>query len=285
MTRSTAPLNRFLVGSDYSVYYREVSHFDLSSAPGSDYTIIAPLTGKLRYFEDNGHVDWGPSRILIIGPNAAFTFSGQQASFLQLTVSSAALMRHAISMHLVPPKSTVEFPREPLKSDQPISRLLQTLRAELQTNKPGREIVIRALVEQLLVQILRQYSIARYSEQLEISRVGLIDRRVRRSIELMHNQLDQELSLKDLAAASYLSPFHFARLFKKITGVTPHSYLAAIRTQKAQLLLGDQSLSINTVATRVGYLSSSHFTKAFRSATGTTPREFRKALIGTESEA
>jgi AraC family transcriptional regulator len=68
-------------------------------------------------------------------------------------------------------------------------------------------------------------------------------------------------------------------LFKKITGVTPHNYLAAIRTRKAQLLLSEPDLSINAIAARVGYLSSSHFTKAFRAATGTTPREFRKALI------
>jgi AraC family transcriptional regulator len=95
----------------------------------------------------------------------------------------------------------------------------------------------------------------------------------------MHTQLDQDLSLRDLAAASYLSPFHFARLFKKITGATPHNYLAAIRTNRAQLLLSETDLSITEIATRVGYLSGSHFTKAFRLSTGTTPREFRKALI------
>jgi AraC family transcriptional regulator len=98
----------------------------------------------------------------------------------------------------------------------------------------------------------------------------------------MHAQLDQDLSLKTLAAASYLSPFHFARLFKKVTGATPHTYLAAIRVNKAQLLLADTQLSITQVGAKVGYLSSSHFTKAFRNATGTTPREFRKALVGTK---
>ena len=107
----------------------------------------------------------------------------------------------------------------------------------------------------------------------------MVDRRIRRSIELMHSQMDQELSLRDLAAASYLSPFHFARLFKKITGVTPHSYLAAVRATRAQLLLSESDLSISAVGTRVGYLSASHFTKAFRLATGTTPREFKKSLL------
>jgi len=96
---------------------------------------------------------------------------------------------------------------------------------------------------------------------------------------LMYTQLDQDLSLKDVAAASYLSPFHFARLFKKITGSTPHNYLAGIRSTRAQRLLAESDLSITEIAARVGYLSAGHFTKAFRQATGTTPREFRKALI------
>jgi AraC family transcriptional regulator len=205
--------------------------------------------------------------------------SGNNVEVLQLTVSSALLVQLAISMSLIPPKSTIAFPPDALATDESLNRLLLSLQKELLADQPGREIVMRALVEQMLVQILRQHSIVRRSDELEISRVGLIDRRIRKSIELMHSQLDQNLSLKDLAAASYLSTFHFARLFKKITGVTPHNYLAAIRTQKAQLLLADHSLSINSIAAQVGYLSSSHFTKAFRTATGTTPREFRKALI------
>jgi AraC family transcriptional regulator len=150
---------------------------------------------------------------------------------------------------------------------------------ELTDEKPGKEIVMHALVEQLLVHVLRKYAQPRRSEELELSRAGLVDRRIRRSVELMHTQLDQDLTLRALAAASYLSPFHFARLFKKLTGSTPHNYLAGVRAARAQLLLAETELSVTEVGARVGYLSASHFTKAFRLATGTTPREFRKALI------
>ena len=144
---------------------------------------------------------------------------------------------------------------------------------------------MHALVEQLVVHVLRNYSQPRRTEHLELSRAGLVDRRIRRSVELMHTQLDQDLTLKALAAASYLSPFHFARLFKKLTGATPHNYLAGIRAARAQLLLAETELSITEVGARVGYLSASHFTKAFRLATGTTPREFRKALISSNNSA
>jgi len=278
MTRSPA-LNRFLVCSEYSVYYRKAKHFEWESTPGSDYLLVTPLSGHLEYStnSERGYLD--SSRVVIVNPYTPLSVSGNVVDVLQLTISSSLLIQLAISMNSIPPKSTIAFPPEPLTNDDSLNRLLLSLQKELLADEPGREIVMRALVEQMLVQVLRQHSVARRSDELEISRVGLIDRRIRKSIELMHSQLEQNLSLKDLAAASYLSPFHFARLFKKITGVTPHNYLAAIRTQKAQLLLSDHSLSVNAIAAKVGYLSSSHFTKAFRSATGTTPREFRKALI------
>jgi AraC family transcriptional regulator len=279
MTRSAPLLNRFLVSSEYSVYYRKSKQLKWETPPTSDYTLVALLAGQLDCGDGDVSRQLRPAQIIIIDPDTRLRVSGNGVELLVLTVSSAVLIQHAVSMRLIPPKSTVVFPGEPIANDIELNRLVRTLQSELLTTKPGREIVMRALIEQLLVQLLRQHSIARRSDELELSRVGLIDRRIRRSVELMHSQLDQDLSLRDLAAASYLSPFHFARLFKKITGVTPHNYLAAIRTRKAQLLLAEADLSINAIAARVGYLSSSHFTKAFRAATGTTPREFRKALI------
>lgn len=279
MTRTAALLNRFLISSEYSVYYRKLKQLKWEAPPTSDYTLLATRSGQLDYAVGDVRGQLSSSDVLIVEPNSPLKLSGNDQELLQLSVSSAVLIQHAISMNLVLAKSTVSFPTEPLRDDSDLNRMLKSLREELLAEKPGREIVMRAIVEQVLVQILRQHSVARRSDELEISRVGLIDRRIRRSIELMHSQLDQDLSLKDLAAASYLSPFHFARLFKKITGVTPHNYLAAIRTQKAQLLLAENELSINAIAARVGYLSSSHFTKAFRAATGTSPTEFRKALI------
>ena len=94
----------------------------------------------------------------------------------------------------------------------------------------------------------------------------------------MHAQLERELPLEELAAAAYLSPFHFSRLFKKVTGASPHAYLAALRIERAQRLLATTDLSITEISTRVGYASSSHFGKAFRQANGLTPRAFREAL-------
>jgi len=163
--------------------------------------------------------------------------------------------------------------------DSTMTRLAEDLGRELVEADRGHEAVIAALVEQIAIHLLRRYSTFRRSDSLELSRVGLIDRRIRRAVELMVAQLDQELSLKDLAAASYLSPFHFARLFKKLTGTTPHAYLAALRTATAQKLLAETDLSVTEISVRVGYSSPSHFSRGFRQATGLTPRAFRTSLI------
>jgi AraC family transcriptional regulator len=168
-------------------------------------------------------------------------------------------------------------------SDSGLSRLAEDLAREMCEAEIGHEAVITALVEQVVIHLLRHYSIRRRADTLELSRVGLVDRRIRRAIELMVAQLDQELSLKDMAAACYLSPFHFARLFKKLTGITPHAYLAALRTSEAQKLLAETELSVSQISIRVGYSSPSHFSKGFRQATGLTPRAFRQSLVSRKS--
>ena len=289
MTRSPSPLNRFYVSPDFSVYYRRAKHLHWQNQASAGYSLLTVLEGKVEYAIDGKQHELARSQSVVLEPNATInatiTAAGNQSELLFLTLSASLVLQCAASMHLIPPNSTVTFTRSYLPEDEKLNGLFIEFGVELADDKPGKEIVMRALVEQVLVHVLRNYSQPRLFDQLELSRVGLVDRRIRRSVELMHTQLDQDLTLKALAAASYLSPFHFARLFKKLTGSTPHNYLAGIRATRAQSLLADTELSVTEVGAQVGYLSASHFTKAFRLATGTTPREFRKGLISRNKAA
>jgi AraC family transcriptional regulator len=284
MTRSLAQLNRFFVSTDFSVHYRKAKQLLWQNQSSSGYGLLTTLNGQFEYVLDDNQAKLGTSESVVFEPNTNVTAKGQQVELLSLTFSASLVIQHAAAMRLIPPKSIVTFTRDHIHGDQKLDALLAEFVSELAGEKPGKEIVMRALVEQALVHILRNYSTPRLSEELELSRVGLVDRRIRRSVELMHTQLDQDLTLRALAAASYLLPFHFARLFKKLTGASPHNYLAGIRAARAQLLLADTDLSVTEIGARVGYLSGSHFTKAFRLATGTTPREFRKGLITNEKD-
>ena len=284
MTRPLAQLNRFFVSTDYSVHYRKAKQLIWQNQASPGYALLTTLDGELNYAVDDTHTGLERSKSVVVEPNTSLIAKGQQVELLFLTFSASLVIQHAADMHLIPPKSIVSFKREPIDSDRKLDALLAEFVLELADQKPGKEIVIRALVEQTLVHLLRNYSTPRLSEELELSRAGLVDRRIRRSVELMHTQLDQDLTLKELAAASYLSPFHFARVFKKLTGASPHNYLAGLRAARAQLLLAETDLSVTEIGARVGYLSGSHFTKAFRLATGATPREFRNGLVANHRQ-
>ncbi|MBA2525170.1 MAG: helix-turn-helix transcriptional regulator [Pyrinomonadaceae bacterium] len=279
MSPSPPPVNRFLISPQYSLYYRRVKKLDRAHEANSDYAVILVLDGRLK-FRAEEKIGWMlPDQALLLSPSIGATLTGQSVELLQLTIAPALVVEHAVRMHLIGPGTAVAFRSGLVEHDERLAQLARSLTIELRDEKPGREIVLGALVDQIVVHLLRHYSNIRRSEELELSRVGLIDRRIRRSVELMHAQLEQDLSLKEIAAASYLSPFHFVRVFKKLTGTTPHAYLANIRTTRAQLLLAEPNLSVTEISSRVGYSSPSHFTKAFRQATGLTPRAFRKALI------
>jgi len=279
MTRPLAQVNRFFVSPEFSIYYRRAKQLAWQNQATSGYSLLTSLGGRLDYTVDSKRATLAAGESVVFEPNVSVTIRGQQVEFLFLTFSASLVMQDAAAMKLIPPKSIVSFTRDHVSRDQRLQGVLSEFVSELATDKPGKEIVMRALTEQALVHVLRNYSTPRLSEELELSRVGLVDRRIRRSVELMHTQIDQDLPLKELAAASYLSPFHFARLFKKLTGASPHNYLAGIRANRAQLLLAETDLSVSAIGARVGYLSGSHFTKAFRTATGATPREFRKGLV------
>jgi AraC-like DNA-binding protein len=101
--------------------------------------------------------------------------------------------------------------------------------------------------------------------------------RVERARSLIENSLGEPLRIRDLAAAAYMSPFHFSRLFKLVTGESPHAYLIGRRIERAKELLAAQKLPLLQVAFAVGFQTQGHFTEVFRRRTGTTPRRYRLA--------
>jgi AraC-like DNA-binding protein len=108
-------------------------------------------------------------------------------------------------------------------------------------------------------------------------------RAVECAIATMHSHLREGLSLEDLAAAAYLSPFHFNRVFRHLIGVPPGEFLTALRFQRARQLLVMTSLSITDVCFEVGYTSTGSFTSRFTQMVGLTPRLFRRRAYEFEA--
>ena len=280
MNRSRVQSDRILIRPQYALHYRRVTRTSWTSEARPDYVAFFQLEGKLLARVGEASIEINAHGALLLDPGMAAQATGRDAEYLTITISPSFMLDCAARTRLVGAGASISFRTILVEHDERLKRLARDLADELLEEEAGREMVIAALMEQLVVHLLRHHSNQRRSEELELSRVGLVDRRIRRAIELMHAHLNRELPLEEIAAAAYLSPFHFARLFKKLTGASPHAYLATLRSTHAQNLLAETDLSISEVSARVGYSSSSHFTKAFRQSTGLTPRAFRKASVG-----
>ncbi|HEX8175487.1 MAG TPA: AraC family transcriptional regulator [Pyrinomonadaceae bacterium] len=273
-------MDRVFLRSQFAVYYRRARRLRLTSEARSDYAVIFPLEGRLMGSVAGQETEAGRASALLINPGVTFSAaSREEAAVLMLTLTPAFVLDLAVRLRLTLSGATVVFSAERIEGDERLAQLARDLTGELMEEEAGQDVVITAQVEQALVHLLRHHANVRRSDELELSRVGLVDRRIRRAVEMMHAHMDRDLSVEELASAAYLSPFHFARLFKKLTGASPHAYLASLRVQQAQQLLAETDLSISELSARVGYSSPSHFSKAFRQATGLTPRAFRASLV------
>ena len=105
---------------------------------------------------------------------------------------------------------------------------------------------------------------------------GPYDPRIARAITCIQQRYADPLSLEQLAAVACISKFHFARLFRLETGMSPHAYLLRERLKAARTLLATSDTSIARIAVCTGFVRTSNFAVAFRGATGMTASEYRQ---------
>lgn len=94
--------------------------------------------------------------------------------------------------------------------------------------------------------------------------------------EYMTADLEQKLSLENIADSVGLSRYHFLRVFKRATGISPHTFRTLKRIDLAKKLLL-QGISPVQVALETGFTDQSHFTRTFRQMTGATPGQYLSA--------
>jgi AraC family transcriptional regulator len=112
---------------------------------------------------------------------------------------------------------------------------------------------------------------------------------LRRVTQYIQENLRRDLRLVELSALVHMSPYHFARLFKRSTGVPPHRFLVRRRIDEARALLAARTVPVAEVAQLVGFRTPSHFTTTFRRVTGITPTAYRSGAgaggVGSDSVA
>lgn len=100
-------------------------------------------------------------------------------------------------------------------------------------------------------------------------------RSVDRAIRFANDNTAALVTVDELSSAAGMSPFHFSRKFKAITGVSPHQYLIQKRIDQSKKLLAATGRPIAHIAIECGFSSQAHFSVAFKARVGSSPRVYR----------
>ncbi len=149
---------------------------------------------------------------------------------------------------------------------------------ELESAELAGTLYVESLARVMALHLLRHHSSLdrRSMRRLASEEVGRLSASsLRKATDYIGDNLSDELSLTRIAAAADLSPYYFARAFKRSTGLSPHQYVLRRRISHAKDLLIGTDLPVGEIAMRVGFATPSHFAQQFRRIVGMSPSDLR----------
>ncbi|MCU9809541.1 AraC family transcriptional regulator [Paraclostridium sp. AKS46] len=98
---------------------------------------------------------------------------------------------------------------------------------------------------------------------------------IKKSIDYIHKNYKQHISLQDISNYVFLSHEYFSRLFKEEVGENFSSYLTNYRMKKAESLIKNTDMKISQIAIEVGYTNASYFSRSYKKFKGISPEDDR----------
>jgi len=148
------------------------------------------------------------------------------------------------------------------------------LQAEMGSGCPGGPLLTETLASAFAVCLLRCSGARPFPPEEHGNGLGRSD--LARVLTHISDHLAEDLSLRELAACTHLSLYHFARLFKLSTGLPPHEYVLRQRVERAKALLTAGGLTVGEVAQAVGFFDHSSLCRHFKRLTGFAPTQFQR---------
>ena len=159
------------------------------------------------------------------------------------------------------------------KPDPLIYQIGLALKTALEAEAVTR-LYAETLASTLAVHLLQYYSARKIT--LGSYSGGLSKPMLKQITHYIHAHLEQNLGLTELATLAQMSCHHFARLFKRSTGVSPHQYVIQCRIERAKQLILQEDLTIAEIAHQLGFANQSHLSRHFKRLVGVSPKQLLK---------
>jgi AraC family transcriptional activator of pobA len=172
----------------------------------------------------------------------------------------------------------LHFPVMPAEQDKACESyypLLDEAIAELDAKPPAYQLVVKSKLHAFFTLLSRTFM----QQQLagKSAEPYFVNRdRFKLLIQRIESDFAEKLSITQAAKQVSLNPYHFCKLFKKLTGRTFVEYVNVSRMNEAERLLRESSETITEIAAMVGCENPNYFTKLYKQYKGMTPSQTRK---------
>jgi AraC family transcriptional regulator len=195
---------------------------------------------------------------------------------MQLGISDAALMACSDGAY-----GEVELRASRKFADPRLSAMVTAVHAEMAAGFPSGRLFLDSIEQAMAVTLVNGHAVRH--RPVQIHRGGLGSARLRRIRELVHAKMESDLSLDEMAQSVGLSTAHFARMFRKSTGETPHQFVLRQRLERAKAMLRTPDARILDVALACGFKTQQHFAQVFREVCGVSPTAYRQDFLSSEA--
>jgi len=220
--------------------------------------------------------DYGAGDLALCDRHVGEWVGLMNVSHLQLGVSDAALMACSDGAY-----GEVELRASRKFADLRLSAMVAAVHAEMVAGFPSGRLFLDSVEQAMAVTLVNGHAVRH--RPVQIYRGGLGSARLRRIKELVHAKMEDDLSLDEMAQSVGLSTAHFARMFRKSTGETPHRFVLRQRLERAKAMLRAPDARVLDVAVACGFKTQQHFAQVFRDVCGISPSGYRQDFLGHEA--
>lgn len=244
------------------------------------YEIYYQPEGTRRYYIDDASYLINAGNIVLIGPDSVHKTS---------SVDNTAHTRYVLN-----------FSREylaALAQSMPDVDLFACFEANLHvlTISPKKQAVVAGLLSRIwelqalqtaaanalrqtqiaeLLLYLNEYVKTAQTEQTESPKIS--NKTIDKIQSYISTHYQEELTLTNIAAQFYMSPYYISRLFKKTTNLSLVEYINSVRVMAGKNLLETTGHKVTRIADETGFSTTAHFSRVFKEGTGLSPQQYRK---------
>jgi len=195
---------------------------------------------------------------------------------LQLGISDAPLMAASDGAY-----GEVELRAQRKFADARLRALVSAAHAEMVAGFSSGRLFLDSIEQAMAVTLVNAHAVRH--RPVQMYKGGLGSARLRRIKELVHAKIEDDLSLDEMAQSIGLSTAHFARMFRKSTGETPHQFVLRQKIERAKEMLRAANAPVFDVAMTCGFKTPQHFAQVFRDFCKVSPTEYRQDFLGSEA--